>query len=53
MLVYIMLSNKNNITKVASISGKNQVEKFGQYIYHDAESFLYRKYNKFVEKYTA
>lgn len=46
-------SNKNNITKVASISGKNQVEKFGQYIYHDAESFLYRKYNKFVEKYTA
>lgn len=46
-------SNKNGITKVASISGKNQVEKFGQYIYQDAEAFLHRKYNKFVEKYAA
>lgn len=46
-------SNNNGITKVASISGKNQVQKFGEYIYKDAEMFLSRKYNKFLEKYAA
>lgn len=45
-------SNKNGITKVASIAGKNQIEKFGKYIYQDAEAYLVRKYNKFVEKYS-
>lgn len=46
-------SNKNGITKVASISGKFQVEKFGQFIYKDANHYLQRKYDKFVQKYTA
>lgn len=46
-------SNKNGITKVASISGKFQVEKFGQFIYQDANHYLQRKYDKFVQKYTA
>lgn len=46
-------SNNNGITKVASISGKNQVQKFGEYIYKDADMFLSRKYNKFLKKYAA
>ena len=46
-------SNKNGITKVASISGKFQVEKFGQFIYQNANHYLQRKYDKFVQKYTA
>lgn len=44
-------SNKNNITKVTSISGKNQVKKFLDYIYKDADLYLERKYQKYVHKY--
>lgn len=44
-------SNKNSITKVASISGTNQVKVFLDYIYNDAELYLERKYKKYEQKY--
>lgn len=44
-------SNHNDITKVLSIGGKNNVKKFLDYIYKDADIYLIRKYLKYVNKY--
>lgn len=46
-------SNKNEITKVASISGKNQVKLFYEYIYNNASLYMDRKFQKFSSKYAA
>lgn len=41
----------NGITKVVSISGKNQVKKFLDYIYNDSTIHLERKYKLYKNKY--
>lgn len=42
-------SNHNGITKVLSFSGGHQVKTFLDWIYKDAELYLQRKYNKYIE----
>lgn len=42
-------SNRNGITKVFTISGKNQIKKFMDWMYQDADLFLQRKYNRYLE----
>lgn len=44
-------SNNNGITKVLSISGKYQVETFFDWIYEDANLYLKRKHQKYIDKY--
>ena len=46
-------SNKNGITKICTISGKNQVKTFLEYIYKDADMYLKRKFERYIEKYAA
>lgn len=41
-------SNHNGITKVFTISGRNQVKKFMDWMYNDAELFLQRKYDRYL-----
>lgn len=41
----------NGITKVLSISGKNQVKTFLDFLYKDADIFLERKYQLYQNKY--
>lgn len=41
-------SNHNGITKVFTISGRNQVKKFLDWIYCDADLFLQRKHNRYL-----
>ncbi len=41
----------NGITKVLSFSGKNQVKKFLDWIYLDAEMYLDRKYQRYVKSF--
>ena len=43
--------NHNGITKVFTISGKIQTKNFLDWIYHDAELFLERKYDRYVQYY--
>ena len=43
--------NHNGITKVFTISGRIQTKKFLDWIYIDAELFLKRKYNRYVQYY--
>ena len=43
--------NHNGITKVFTISGRIQTKKFLDWIYRDAELFLERKYNRYVQYY--
>lgn len=42
-------SNHNGITKVFSISGRNQVKTFLDWIYKDAEMFLERKHQRYIK----
>lgn len=42
-------SNKNGITKVLSFAGRKQVKTFLDWLYKDAELYLFRKYNKYLE----
>ena len=42
-------SNHNGITKVFNISGKNQIKKFMDWMYQDADLFLQRKYDRYLE----
>lgn len=44
-------SNNNGITKVAYVSGKNQLKKIYNYLYKDASLFMSRKYQKFFSQY--
>ena len=44
-------SCNNGITKVLYIYGANQVKKFLDWIYKDANLYLKRKYNKYYDKY--
>lgn len=39
----------NGITKVLSFSGRLQVKTFLDWLYRDADLYLYRKYNKYIE----
>ena len=41
-------SNHNGITKVFTISGRNQVKKFMDWMYNDADLFLQRKYDRYL-----
>lgn len=41
----------NGVTKVLQISGKNQVKTFLDFIYDDAELYLERKHNLYLNKY--
>ena len=41
----------NEITKVLSISGRNICKKFLDWIYQDADIYLERKYNRYIEYY--
>lgn len=41
-------SNHNGITKVFTISGRNQVKTFLDWIYCDADLFLQRKYDRYL-----
>lgn len=41
----------NGITKVLSISGKNQVKIVLDWLYKDADMYLKRKYNKYINDY--
>lgn len=41
----------NGVTKVLQISGKNQAKTFLDYIYKDAEIYLERKHNSYINKY--
>lgn len=42
-------SNRNGITKVFNISGRMQVKSFLDWIYKDADLFLERKYNRYIQ----
>lgn len=42
-------SNHNGITKVFNISGRNQIKKFMDWMYQDADLFLQRKYDRYLE----
>lgn len=42
-------SNHNGITKVLSTSGRVQVKKLLDWLYKDAELFLERKYNRYIQ----
>ena len=42
-------SNRNGITKVFNISGKNQIKKFMDWIYDGADLKLQRKYNRYIQ----
>ena len=42
-------SNHNGITKVLSISGVNQANKFFEWLYKDAELYLKRKHNLYMQ----
>lgn len=42
-------SNHNGITKVFNISGKNQIKKFMDWIYDDADLKLQRKYDRYIQ----
>ena len=44
-------SCKNGITKVLSISGRNICKTFLDWIYDDANLFLERKYNRYLDYY--
>lgn len=39
----------NGITKVATVSGKNMVKKFMDWIYQDAELYLQRKHDRYLD----
>lgn len=41
----------NGITKVFTLSGKNSAKKFLDWIYQDAELFLQRKYDRYIDYY--
>lgn len=41
--------NKNGITQYVSISGRLQVKKFMEYLYKDADLYLDRKYQHYIE----
>lgn len=41
-------SNHNGITKVFTISGRNQVKKFMDWMYNGADLFLQRKYDRYL-----
>ena len=42
-------SNHNGVTKVFTISGKNQIKKFMDWMYLDADLFLQRKYDRYIQ----
>lgn len=42
-------SNHNGITKVFNISGKNQIKKFMDWMYQDADLKLQRKYDRYIQ----
>lgn len=42
-------SNHNGITKVFTVSGRNQVKAFMDWMYQDAEMFLERKHQRYTE----
>lgn len=42
-------SNCNGITKVLATSGRTQVKSFLDWLYEDAELFLYRKHNRYIQ----
>lgn len=44
-------SNHNGITKVFGISGSNQIKTFLNWLYKDADIYLERKYQKYINKY--
>lgn len=44
-------SNKNGITSVWTLSKKQDIKTFLDWIYKDAELYLERKYNRYIEKY--
>ena len=46
-------SNHNGITKVFNISGRIQITKFLDWLYQDAEMFLTRKYNRYIQYFYA
>ena len=39
----------NGITKVLSVSGKNSVRKIMDWMYQDANIYLIRKYNRYID----
>lgn len=41
-------SNHNGVTKVFAISGRNQIKSFMDWIYNDADLFLQRKYDRYL-----
>lgn len=44
-------SNHNGITKVFGVSGSNQIKTFLDWLYKDADIYLNRKYQKYINKY--
>lgn len=42
-------SSHNGITKVLSISGTNQINKFFEWLYKDAELYMKRKYDLYIQ----
>jgi hypothetical protein len=46
-----MMPCHNGITKVLSFSGTKQVKTFLDWLYQDAEMFLYRKYQKYNDNF--
>lgn len=44
-------SNHNGITKVFTLSGRNKCKKFLDWIYQDAEMYLQRKYDRYIDYY--
>lgn len=44
-------SNHNGITKVFTLSGRNKAKKFLDWMYKDADMFLQRKYDRYVNYY--
>lgn len=50
--IYLCHKNESTTTRTLQISGRNQIKKFLDYIYNDANLYLDRKYNIYQSLYT-
>lgn len=50
--IYLCHKNESTTTRTLQISGRNQIKKFLNYIYHNANLYLNRKYNIYQSLYT-